>query len=179
MEVEKRLRPKGIINDVYRQLPDEEIHDSLHIERFDSYQMSYHGKTEPETGDVIIVSLDAGDTCWKVNWPPFEVSSSDYSSLEFLSSFNETPESFAWATFVRTDGQINDFTITRCKDGSQSVIGKGVLNGKTIDEEIYRSTEPVSMTVNVQWKWSGSIGWLLLFLLLIIGVIMIIIGLLL
>lgn len=179
MEVEKRLRPKGIINDVNRQLPDEEIDDSLHIERFDSYQTSYHGKTEPETGDVIIVSLDAGDTCWKVNWPPFEVSGSDYSSLEFLSSFNETPESFAWATFVRTDGQINDFTITRCKDGSQSVTGKGVLNGKTIDEEIYRSTEPVSMTVNVRWKWSGSIGWLLLFLLLIIGVIMIIIGLLL
>lgn len=179
LEVEKRLRPKGIINDVNRQLPDEEIDDILQIERFDSYQTSYHGKTKPESGDVIIVSLDAGDTCWKVNWPPFEVSGSDHNSLEFLSSFDETPESFAWATFVRTDGQINDFTITRCEDGSQSVTAKGVLSGKTIDEEIYRSTEPVSITVNAQWKWKGSIGSVIIFLLLIVGVVMIIVGLLL
>lgn len=148
LNVEKRLFAKGIINDVYRQIPAEEIDDVLKIEKFERYETSYNDKEKPEIGDVIVISLDLGGEVWKVNWLPFEVSGKDYKNLEFLPTDRETPESFAWTTFIRTDGKMNDFTFVNDKN-EEKVIGKGIFDdGKIVEDEIYTVTKNIPFTIN-------------------------------
>lgn len=151
VNVEKKLYPKGIINDVYRQIPSEDIGNILEIEKFAGYETSYNDKKVPGVGDIIIVSLDEGSEIWQVNWLPFEVSDIDYRKLEFLPSNRETPESFAWTTFIQTDGKMNDFTF-KTEKNIKKVIGKGIYtDGKIIEDEIYTVTDTVPFTINISF----------------------------
>lgn len=151
VNVEKKLYPKGIINDAYRQIPSEDIGNVLDIEKFESYETSYNDKKAPGVGDIIIVSLDAGSDMWQVNWLPFEVSDKDYRNLEFLPANRETPESFAWTTFIKTDGKMNEFTFITEKN-MKKVIGKGIFDdGKIIEDEIYTVTDKIPFTINVSF----------------------------
>lgn len=169
INVEKKLYPKGIINDVYRQIPSEDIGDVLEIEKFERYETSYNDKKEPEAGDIIIVSLDAGNEIWQVNGLPFEVSDKNYRNLEFLPSDRETPESFAWTTFIKTDGKMNDFTFITEKN-MKKVIGKGVFDdGKIVEDEIYTVADKIPFTVNVSFV-RKNMGKISIGILILIGV---------
>ncbi len=140
VQVEKRLSGKGVIDDTFRQIPDDKIEDHIIIKDFGSYQMSYHQKVQPEEGDFIIVSLEKEGDIWEAKWEPFEVSSADYQSTEFLPIEKENGLSFAWTTFIRTDGKMNDFTFAEQEDG-EKVIGRGVFDdGKMIEEVIYETS---------------------------------------
>lgn len=140
LQVEKRLSGKGVIDETFRQIPDDEIADHITIKDCGSYQMSYHQKVQPEEGDFIIVSLEKEGDIWVAKWEPFEVSSVDYQSAEFLPIEKENGLSFAWTTFLRTDGRMNDFTFAEQKDGAK-VIGRGVFDdGKLIEEVIYETS---------------------------------------
>ena len=151
INVEKRLYPQGIIDDTYRQIPKEDIGEILEIEKFEKYETSYNEKKTPGVGDIIIVSLDKGGEIWKVNWPPFEVSGKDYQNLEFVTPSRETPESFAWLTFVKTDGKMNDFTFIS-EENVKKVIGRGIFNdGEIIEDEIYSITDKQPITIKVSF----------------------------
>ena len=169
LKVDKKLYPKGIINETYRQISDEKIDDVLMIEKFEKYETSYNNKGTTEVGDVIVVSLDIDDGIWKVNWAPFEVSCNDYKVLEFLPPDRETPESFAWTTFIKTDGKMNDFAFINKKNQSK-VIGKGIFDdGKIVEDEIYTVTSDSPFTINAYFEIKNISK-------ISIGVVMIIMG---
>lgn len=114
IDVAKCLYPRGIITDDFRQLSAEEVPQTIVVNHLLDYKISYNGKTQPEEGDSIIVSLDKGSENWECNYSPLEVSGTDYETLELTTPANETAESFAWLTFIRTDGKINEFQFYIC-----------------------------------------------------------------
>lgn len=140
VQVEKKLSGKGVIDENFRQIPDDEIENHITIKDCGSYQMSYHQKTQPEVGDFIIISVEKKGEIWEAKWEPFEVSSVDYQNAEFLPIEKENGLSFAWTTFLKTDGKMNDFTFVKQEDG-EKVIGRGVFDdGKMVEEVIYEAS---------------------------------------
>ena len=76
-------------NTLIRQLPAEKVPDELLIEEV-KYRFSYHGKSYPEVGDHIVISVDKSGKIWKQEWMAFEVSSTDISTLEVLMPEDKT-----------------------------------------------------------------------------------------
>lgn len=169
MHVQKRLSGKGIIDDSFRQIPDEYIADNIVIKDVENYKMSYFGNIKPEIGDYIVVSIDREGDIWSANWPPFEVNSMEYENVEFLPQNQENGLSFAWNTFVRTDGKMNDFMFVKTEDGEQ-VIGRGVFDdGKEVEEIIYESaTTDLEVYVRTKVK-VGTVG--VIIVCLIVGIV--------
>lgn len=153
IDVIKCLYPRGIVTDDFRQLPSEEIPKSIVVNNLLDYKISYNGKTQPEIGDNIIVSLDKEAENWQCNYSPMEVSGTDYKTLEFTTSANETAESFAWLTFVKTDGKINEFKFEN-DNGKLKVIGKGKFDdGKIVEDVIYEKyTKDFEIPVKISFS---------------------------
>lgn len=156
LQAVKPLFPKGIITEEYRQLEAEEIPETLNVQGILSYKMSYHDKYQVEQGDCIIVSLDKEGDFWKMNYAPIEVSSSDYQTLVCLPAERETAESFAWDTFIRTDGKLNEFFFEE-EDGKIRVIGRGQFEEGTIVEDIIYESAGMGMSIEVT---SILVDWL-------------------
>lgn len=137
IEVVKYLYPRGIINDTFRQLPVETLPDSILVEHLADYKISYNDKTQPEKGDCLILSVDKNEEAWKANYSPIEVSGTDYKTLEITPTDRETGESFAWLTFVKTDGKMNEFEFENSNQKLQ-VTGRGKFDdGKIVESVIY------------------------------------------
>lgn len=95
-------------NTLNRQLSAEKVPDELLIEEV-KYRFSYHGKSYPEVGDHIVISVDKYGKIWKQEWMAFEVSSTDISTLEVLMPEDMTSDAYAWQVFIRSDGEKVNF----------------------------------------------------------------------
>lgn len=98
-----------------RMLPVDEIPASLtaDLTGYDGqifpYLISYHGKTRPEKGDFVLLSLDKKGDIWDAVWAPYEVSKTDPETLELLPEKEKNGTAAAWEVFVHSGGAINDF----------------------------------------------------------------------
>lgn len=108
--------PEGAEKNVIdRMLPVDEIPASLtaDLTGYDgeifSYLISYHGKTRPEKGDFVLLSLDKKGDIWDAVWGPYEVSGTDPNTLELLPEKEKGGTAAAWEVFIHSGGAINDF----------------------------------------------------------------------
>lgn len=108
--------PEGAEKSVFdRMLPVDEIPDSLTADltgydgQIFSYLISYHGKTRPEKGDFVLLSLDKKGEIWDAVWGPYEVSGTDPETLELLPEKDKGGTAAAWEVFIHSGGSINDF----------------------------------------------------------------------
>lgn len=74
-----------------------------------SYLISYHGKTRPEKGDFVLLSLDQKGDIWDAVWGPYEVSGTDPETLELLPEKEKGGTAAAWEVFIHSGGTVNDF----------------------------------------------------------------------
>lgn len=74
-----------------------------------SYLISYHGKTRPEKGDFVLLSLDKKGDIWDAVWGPYEVSGTDPETLELLPEKEKGGTAAAWEVFIHSGGAVNDF----------------------------------------------------------------------
>ncbi|MCB6609087.1 hypothetical protein V3C10_20170 [[Clostridium] symbiosum] len=108
--------PEGAEKNVIdRMLPVDEIPASLTADltgydgQIFSYLISYHGKTRPEKGDFVLLSLDKKGDIWDAVWGPYEVSGTDPNTLELLPEKEKGGTAAAWEVFIHSGGAINDF----------------------------------------------------------------------
>jgi hypothetical protein len=95
-------------NTLSRQLPEEEIPEKLLIEEI-NLLYSYHGRTEPQIGDHLVISVDKEGENWKQVWLALEVSSTDIATLEVMPKEKISTGSYAWQLFIRSDGEKVNF----------------------------------------------------------------------
>lgn len=108
--------PEGAEKNVIdRMLPVDEIPASLTADltgydgQIFSYLISYHGKSRPEKGDFVLLSLDKKGDIWDAVWGPYEVSGTDPNTLELLPEKEKGGTAAAWEVFIHSGGAINDF----------------------------------------------------------------------
>ncbi len=127
---------------IYRQLEPEQIPATMKVANVQPYAMSYHDKTRAEAGDCMMVSADQDGNQWKALYRPYEVSSMDTATLEFLPEERKTRDSAAWEAFVRSGGADSEFSFG---DGKVYVKRKGADGTEetvVLFEEAVTETEP-------------------------------------
>ncbi len=95
-------------NTLSRQLPEEEIPEELFIKEI-RIGYSFHGRTEPQVGDHLVISVDKEGKNWKQMWLALEVSSTDIATLEVAPKEKMSTGSYAWQLFIRSDGEKVNF----------------------------------------------------------------------
>lgn len=91
-----------------RMIPIEEVPAEMIIEEI-RYAFSYHGKSVPEVGDYIFISVDKKGSVWEQVWLAMEVSSTDPANMEFAQPENMTNSEYAWQIFVLSGGETTSF----------------------------------------------------------------------
>lgn len=130
-----------------RMLPVDEIPASLTADltgydgQIFSYLISYHGKTRPEKGDFVLLSLDKKGDIWDAVWAPYEVSGTDPETLELLPEKEKSGTAAAWEVFIRSDGTVNDFKSIQ-NDGIIAYVRQedGVTTEETVWEKVTDSS---------------------------------------
>ena len=91
-----------------RMIPIEEVPAEMIVEEI-RYAFSYHGKSVPELGDYIFISVDKKGSVWEQVWLAMEVSSTDPANMEFAQPENMTNSEYAWQIFVLSGGETTSF----------------------------------------------------------------------
>jgi hypothetical protein len=118
ISVKEALPCKKEWNGIYKMLPLDKVSSKMVVNmagyksKIYDYSISYHGKTKIEVGDSIIIPVDKSGEKWKAICAPYEVSSLDSETLEFLPEKEKTSMSAAWEAFVHSDGKINEFAFS-------------------------------------------------------------------
>ena len=114
--------PSDNTTTIYRQLEPDQIPETMKVTNVQPYAMSYNNKSRPENGDHMMVSADRDGNQWKALYRPYEVSSMDTATLEFLPEERKTGDSAAWDAFVNSGGAYSEFAFG---DGKVYVQTKG------------------------------------------------------
>lgn len=140
--------PEGAEKNVIdRMLPVDEVPASLTADltgydgQIFSYQISYHGKTRPEKGDFVLLSLDKKGDIWDAVWAPYEVSGTDPETLELLPEKEKDGTAAAWEVFIHSGGAINDFKSIK-SDRIAAYIRQE--DGTTVEETVWEKAADAS-----------------------------------
>lgn len=95
-------------NTLSRQLPEEEIPEELLVKNI-HYHCSYHGRTTPQAGDHVVVSVDNKGDYWEQVWLAIEVSGTDIATAEVAPWEDMTTQAYAWQLFIQSDGEKVNF----------------------------------------------------------------------
>lgn len=94
---------------IYRLLEPDQIPETMKVVNVQPYTISYHNKTRAKAGDHMMVSTDRDGDRWKALYRPYEVSSMDTATLEFLPEGRKTRDGAAWEAFVNSGGAYSEF----------------------------------------------------------------------
>ncbi|MBR5799909.1 MAG: hypothetical protein IKY23_07580 [Lachnospiraceae bacterium] len=92
-----------------RMLPLEDVPGEMIVSIRTEYQYSYHGKTIPEVGDHIFISVDKKGDVWEQGWLVMEGSCADSATVEFATPENMSNSEYAWQLFVNSGGEKTNF----------------------------------------------------------------------
>ncbi len=106
-----------------RMLPLEDVPDEMIVIIRSEYQYSYHGKTMPEVGDHIFISVDKKGDVWEQNWLVMEGSCTDSTTVEFAKPENMRNSEYAWQLFVNSGGEKTNFAF----DGEDILYSDGEI----------------------------------------------------
>ncbi len=106
-----------------RMLPLEDVPDEMIVIIRSEYQYSYHGKTMPEVGDHIFISVDKKGDVWEQNWLVMEGSCTDSATVEFAKPENMRNSEYAWQLFVNSGGEKTNFAF----DGEDILYSDGEI----------------------------------------------------
>ncbi len=145
-----------------RMIPIDEVPSEMLIQIRTEYQYSYHGKTTPEVGDHIFISVDKKGDVWEQKWLVMEGSSADSATVEFATPDNMRNSEYAWQLFVNSGGEKTNFAFDgenilyvdgeivfeadkyKMEYATQEAPGEEALEQETLVEEAVAGEESIS-----------------------------------
>ena len=131
-----------------RMLPLEDVPDEMIVSIRTEYQYSYHGKTIPEVGDHIFISVDKKGDVWEQQWLVMEGSCADSATVEFATPENMRNSEYAWQLFVNSGGEKTNFAY----EGEDILYSDGeiVFEADKYAGEVATEEEPIEGTANIE-----------------------------